>query len=82
MKEERKEVRRMCTCRVRSSAVRSVQAQVRMRVKVKVRVRITVSTVTYRASISPLLVGSVTQLMTFNGGEKQAGNFNVLLSIR
>ena len=46
-----------------------------MRVRVRVRVRTmadAITTVTDRASISPLLAGSVTQLMTFNGGEKQA----------
>lgn len=62
----------MCTYRVRSSAVRSVYIQVRVRVRVRITVG-TVSTVTDRASISPLLVGSVTQLMTFNGGDKQKG---------
>jgi hypothetical protein len=72
MKEERKEGRRICTCRVRSIAVRSVQVRMRVRVSVWMKITVTtVSTVTDRASISPLLVGSVTQLMTFNGGEKQ-----------
>lgn len=69
-------MRRICTCRVRTSAQCSVYIQVRVRLRVRVKVRTkvsTVSTVTDRASISPLLVGSVTQLMTFNGGEKEAG---------
>jgi hypothetical protein len=45
-----------------------------MRLRVRVRVRIavgTASTVTDRASISPLLVGSVTQLMTFNRRDEE-----------
>lgn len=64
-------MRKICTCRVSASAQCSAYIQVRVRVRVRTMAG-AVSTVTDRASISPLLVGSVTQLMTFNGGEKHA----------